>query len=137
MVTLFSATFTAGKMKTILYYIFFLGVFFTNVSHAHSLQPKQDIGFSDSFQKAEHKYSFRSYDSKSLVFSFESDFLSDDDDDEITSLKRKVSFTNIAFFGNNQFTIKPFHKNLQNKVSYVSFSNFLFSEFISLRVLKL
>lgn len=121
------------EMKTIIYYIFLFGVLI-HPCRAFALRSIQSEGLSRSFAKIEQRYIVTSGDTKKL-FLAENDLFNDDD--ENTSIRKKVVFTCPAFFSSNPFILKPFYRNLRKDFRNVNFSHVSLSEFISMRVLKL
>ena len=123
-------------MKTLLSYIFLVGLFFTQPCHALSLKSKEHSHFIDSYQKTTKQDNYFDVDdSQNSDFYFDDDDLNDDDD--ITSIKKKT-FVFVACFDRKQNTLIYFSNNFKTKFyCYKHFSHFPLSDFISLRVLKL
>ncbi len=124
-------------MKTILFYIFFLGLFFLNLSHQFSsVELKHDSLLKDSFVKMNQEdNSIVSDASQNTTFFFENDLFNDD---EVTSVKKKIFFVHTPCLDSSQYGLSYFCNNLYYKVSrYAHFSCLPLANYLSLRVLRL
>lgn len=129
------------RMKTIIYYIYCLGLFVSHstYTHASSILLNRDSHINDCSEKIWEQHSFTSNNSNYL-FSFDIEL---NDNDENLSVKKKIASTKKTVFLNTcfdniQYSTKLFCKNLHNKTyCYAYFFHFFSSALNSMSVLRL
>ena len=108
-------------------------MFFSNTCHAISAGSKLDPGFQTSFHQQNAVFS--EHGQKQTIF-FEND-LFNDDDDENSSVKKKIPFIYITGCENNKKTLNAIANSLHKWNFRPDVSLLSFPDIISLRVLRL